>query len=184
MDFSSLRKTLDKEDKVKTKKRSRRIWEVCIFYLAFGILCLANVAYYAHGFFTLPGAIKLIAAHDPLASSIVVSRIAWFLVIGILIWLLAGIYRLIKSITTGEPFGPSNPRRVRKVAYGVLALASVTFLEQSLQFIMRPYVPLKSLFYHLMGVPMWAAFFGLALLVIARVFEEGLRLKQDENLTI
>jgi len=106
------------------------------------------------------------------------------LVIGILIWLLAGIYRLIKSITTGEPFGPSNPRRVRKVAYGVLALASVTFLEQSLQFIMRPYVPLKSLFYHLMGVPMWAACFGLALLVIARVFEEGLRLKQDENLTI
>ena len=31
---------------------------------------------------------------------------------------------------------------------------------------------------------MWAAFFGLTLFVVARVFEEGLRLKQDENLTI
>jgi hypothetical protein len=35
-----------------------------------------------------------------------------------------------------------------------------------------------------MGVPMWAAFLGLAFLVIARVFEEGLRLNETEKFTI
>jgi hypothetical protein len=133
----------------------------------------------------MPGAVRLIFGDDPVvARYVLISRIAWFLVIGILIWLLVSIYQLIKSISKGEPFGSGNPRRVRKIAYGALALASVVFLSESLLYLLVPSAQLKIFLYNLMGIPMWAAFFGLALLVIARVFEEGLRLKQDENLTI
>ena len=112
------------------------------------------------------------------------SRISWLLVNGIIIWLLANIFRLIKAISKGEPFGPWNPRRVRKIAFAALALGSVVFLEKSLQYLFVPFVLRKSFLYDLMGVPMWAAFVGLTLLVIARVFEEGFKLRQDENLTI
>ena len=168
-----------------TWKRADGSLKIRTFYAAFGIICLANLAYYGHGLLGMPGAVRLIFGDDPVvARYVLISRIAWFLVIGILIWLLVSIYQLIKSISKGEPFGSGNPRRVRKIAYGALALASVVFLSESLLYLLVPSAQLKIFLYNLMGIPMWAAFFGLALLVIARVFEEGLRLKQDENLTI
>jgi hypothetical protein len=175
---------MNEEDKMATRKKTTRPWEIRIFYLVFGIICLANLAYYGHGLLTLRGAMRLISEHDPWALSLIISRITWFLVIGILIWLLAYIYQLIKSISGGEPFGSRNPRRVRRIAYGALALASVVFLEELLRYMVVPSAQLRTFLYNLMGVPMWAGFFGFTLLVICRVFEEGLRLKQDENLTI
>jgi len=161
--------------------------EIRFFYVVFYIICLANFAYYLRGFFFLPGAVKLIFGNDPVeARPVLISRIGWFLVIGILIWLLVHIYQLIKSISRGEPFASGNPRRVRKIAHGALALATVEFLSESLRYFLGHWhwSTLKGFLFNLMGVPMWCTFFALVLLVIARVFEEGLRLKQDENLTI
>jgi hypothetical protein len=156
-----------------------------LFFLAFGLVCLANFVYYARGFLSLPEAMRLIFGNDPiLARTALISRTSWLFVIGILIWLLANIYRLIKSISQGGSFCARNPRLVRRIAYGALALALVSFLSESLEYLLVPSSQLKLFLYKLMGVPMWTVLFGLAFLVIAKVFEEGLKLKEDENLTI
>jgi hypothetical protein len=172
-----------KEGHMTEKAISKGSTEAKALKWGFGVICLANLAYYAHSFLTLPGAVRLIAAHDRLALHVIISRITMFLVLGILIWLLVHTYKLIKSVSKGEPFGSRNPRRIRKIAYGALALASVEFLEVSFIFLLftRHFM---GFLYEFMGAPMWTAFFGLSLLVTARVFEEGLRLRQDENLTI
>jgi len=170
---------------MQTRKRTFGSVEIRLFYVAFGIICLANLAYYGHGLLGLPGAVKAIIGDDPAyARTVLISRIAWFLAIGILIWLLVHIYQLIKSISRGESFKSGNPRRIRKVAHGALALALVVFISECLRYFLVPTAQLKILLYALMGVPMWSAFFGLALQVTARAFEEGLRLKQEEKFTI
>jgi hypothetical protein len=165
-------------------KSKRRFREIRIFYVAFGLICLANLAYYGHGLLTFPGAVRLISEDRSLAASIIASRTAWLLTIGILVWLLVHIYRLIRSISKNEPFAVENPRRVKRIAYGVLFLALVGLLSTVLDYLLVPAAQLKLLLYNLMGVPMWAAFLGLAFLVIARVFEEGLRLNETEKFTI
>jgi hypothetical protein len=165
----------------KSKGRNRKIR---VFYMAFGLICLANLAYYGHGLLTFPGAVRLISEEKSLAASIIVSRTAWFLTIGALVWLLVHTYRLIRSISKEESFKYGNPRRVRKIAYGALFLASVGLLDMVSYYLLVPAAQLKLLLYNLMGYPMWAAFFGLSLLIIARVFEEGLIMKENEKLTI
>jgi hypothetical protein len=177
-------KATNKEDELADKKCKGRCWEIRVFYMAFGLICLANLAYYGHGLLTFPGAMRLISEEKPLAASIIVSRTAWFLTIGALVWLLVHTYRLIRSISKEESFKYGNPRRVRNIAYGALFLASVGLLDTVLNYLLMPAAQLKLLLYNLMGLPMWAAFFGLALLIIARAFEEGLRLKETEKFTI
>jgi Protein of unknown function (DUF2975) len=159
-------------------------WEIRIFNIAFWLVALANLAYYGHSLVRMPGVVKMVTGPDPFAAYIISARLSWFLVIGILIWLLTHIYQLIRSISKKGPFDAGNPRRVRKVAYGALMLALVVLLSEISNYLLMPAATLKMLLYNLMGVPMWAATFGLALLVVARVFEEGLRLKENENLTI
>jgi hypothetical protein len=158
--------------------------EARLFYVAFVLVCLANLAYYGLGALRLPRAIKMVQEGDDLAGSIVVARVAWFLTIGILVWLLVHVYQLISAISNNATFGSENPRRVRKIAYGALALGVVTLLSEGLIYLMTPVSTLKMLVYNLMGLPMWAFFFFFVLLVIARVFEEGLKMKENENLTI
>ena len=49
------------------KMLSKSSTEVKALKWGFGVICLANLAYYANSFSTLPGAVRLIAAHDRLA---------------------------------------------------------------------------------------------------------------------
>ncbi len=174
----------NKEDELTDNKSKRRSCEIRVFYIAFGLICLANLVYYGHGVLTLPGAVRLISEERSSAAYIIVARTSWFLTIGVLIWLLIHIYHLIRSISKEAPFEIGNPRRVRQIAYGALFLASVHLLSTVFDYLLMPAAQLRLLLYNLMGIPMWAAFFGLAFLVIARVFEEGLRLKEAEKLTI
>jgi hypothetical protein len=177
-------KATNKEDELADQKSKERNWEICVFYMAFGLICLANLAYYGHGLLTFPDAVRSISEEKQLTAYIIVSRTAWFLTIGALVWLLVHTYRLIRSISKEESFKYGNPRRVRNIAYGALFLASVGLLDTVLNYLLVPAAQFKLLLYNLMGIPMWAAFFGLALLIIARVFEEGLRLKETEKFTI
>jgi len=147
------------------------------------MICLANLAYYGYSLTKLPGAISMIAKHDALSRYILIARVTWLFFSGILIWSLVHVYQLIRSISKKGPFSIENPRRVRKIAFGALALALVSLTSEMLSYLLTPGT-LKILLYNLMGVPMWVSFFGLVLLVIARVFEEGLKLKESDNLTI
>lgn len=167
-----------------TQERPNGSTEIGLFYIVFSLVCLANLAYYGLGALQLPGAIRMISEHDTMAGSIIVARAAWLLTVGTLIWLLVHTYQLIRAISHSGPFGSENPRRVRKIAYGALVLGMVALISEGLTYLFIPSATLKILVYNLMGVPMWAFFFCLVLLVIARVFEEGLKLKENENLTI
>lgn len=107
---------------------------------------------------------------------------------GISLWIINHLKNLVETVEQGSPFDKKNPGRIRCIAYGVFA-----------------WVPVK-IFYKLMHEGyfgsinngnimdlLWrplfndfttAIFIGIVILVIARVFEIGVRLQQDQSLTI
>jgi len=96
------------------------------------------------------------------------------------------IFRLLDLAISGESFNPATPRHVRRIAYAVFILALINAVANALS--------------SELTVFSWASFLGTALrllyggltklllgfgfLVIARVIEAGVRLQQDQNLTV
>ena len=94
------------------------------------------------------------------------------------------LFRLVQRIAKGDAFNPDNPRRVRNVAYAVLAISvsNIAFrtlnnylLHRGAEWWMGTNVLIK-------GAE--RIFFILGLLIIAKLLETGVRLQQDQNLTI
>ena len=94
------------------------------------------------------------------------------------------LYRLVQMVAKGDPFSPENPRRVRCVAYAVLAISVSNIAFRTLNH-----------YYLHRGAEWWMgmnvlikgaerAFFILGLLIIAKLLETGVRLQQDQNLTV
>ena len=108
------------------------------------------------------------------------------LIFGFLLWIVTQLRRLFRSLSQGPPFIAENARRIRWVGlamiFGELARAalvyfwsyylSLHFAANGLRFI--PSVDLQGI--TIVG--------GLAILVIAEVFQEGARLHEDQSLTI
>ncbi len=95
------------------------------------------------------------------------------------------LYRLLLKVVKGDPFNPDNPRRIRRVAYGAFAIAAANMIHEVV-WILGPFTNMS-----LWEVLFWAvyrtaqmALFGLGILIIAKVLETGVRLQQEQNLTI
>jgi hypothetical protein len=95
------------------------------------------------------------------------------------------LFRLVQMIVMGDAFNPTNPRRIRSVAYAVLAISVSNIVFRSLY----------NYFLHQSQAGWWMvtnvlikgtemAFIILGLLIIAKLLETGVRLQQDHNLTI
>jgi len=107
--------------------------------------------------------------------------------LGLLIyfWILYHLERLMRKIRKGNPFDPLNPVLIREVAYGVIAMAIVLAAYYCLNNIFRirthfSWLALRSEITQLL----WLALIAAGILVIAKVFEMGVKLQQDQNLTI
>lgn len=107
-------------------------------------------------------------------------------VLGLFLWVLDQLRQLFRSLSRGQPFIPENVRRIRRVGYAMMAgevlralvfyfwsyYSSQHFIGSGLRFIASTEIN---------GTAILA---GLAILVIAEVFHEGTRLKDEQSLTI
>lgn len=94
------------------------------------------------------------------------------------------LFRLVQMVAKGDPFSPENPRRIRCVAYAVLAISVSNIAFRTLN---HHYLHYGSEWWMGMNVLIKGAeraFFILGLLIVAKLLETGVRLQQDQNLTV
>jgi len=94
------------------------------------------------------------------------------------------LFRLVQMVAKGDPFSPENPRRIRRVAYAVLAISvsNIAFRTLNHYFLNRGAEWWMGMNVLIKGVE--RAFFILGLLIIAKLLDTGVRLQQDQNLTV
>ncbi|MCP4568049.1 MAG: DUF2975 domain-containing protein [FCB group bacterium] len=94
--------------------------------------------------------------------------------------------RFIKTVRGGDPFSPDNPKRLRLIGWLVTLGAPVVGILNQIY---------GRVFIHLVDVPgatlevnkdiyPFVIFAGLLILIIARVFEVGVKIQEDQKLTI
>jgi hypothetical protein len=111
-----------------------------------------------------------------------VSMLIW----GIFLWIVWHLRKLMQTIKDGKPFLPENPGRIRKIAYAILLWAPIETLFYGVMF--RGFAVNVGPMFPTGGMPvrifLELVFFGLAVLVIAEVFERGVNLQQEQDLTV
>ena len=172
--------------------KEKTLWKDLSSVRVFKLLLLAMLVVYVVGFTVfmvshVPAEIRQLSTQPAESSSA-----GWsFLVQNILLtliyfFILYNLYGLLVMVAKGEPFHPSNPKRIRCVAYAAFAIFCVNgaaaFLLTRSGF--SPNLAWSNLFSELLGKGLWTALFGVGILVIAKVFEAGLALKQDQDLTV
>jgi hypothetical protein len=100
----------------------------------------------------------------------------------ILLWILIHIHLIIRSVVRGEGFHPGNPKRLRRIAYGVFSLAAIFPLPQffsgySFKFNIKAIPGLLEMAFAI-------AFVGTVILLVAEVFARGVKLQEEQKLTI
>jgi hypothetical protein len=107
-------------------------------------------------------------------------------VLALVLWILAELAALCRSVRDGQPFAPGNVRRIRRLAlaialgevsraaivYSAHAYVAAHFTADHLRFTASPHVDAL------------AIVSALILLVLAEVFRTGARLDEDQSLTV
>ncbi|MGA2361299.1 MAG: DUF2975 domain-containing protein [Candidatus Aminicenantales bacterium] len=99
------------------------------------------------------------------------------------------IFRLLGSITRGEPFSPASPRHIRGIAYAVFVLVLIHAVGTALSSTgTDPAVFSWALFsetaIRVLYGSLSTMLLGFGFLVIAKVLETGVKLQQDQDLTV
>jgi len=95
------------------------------------------------------------------------------------------IFKLIALISRGESFSPASPWHIRRIGYAVFGLALLHIAAAAIYEFTAPEVVavLNSVIRTLYG-GLSTLLLGFGFLVIAKVLEVGVRLQQDQNLTV
>ena len=94
------------------------------------------------------------------------------------------IFRLISLISRGEPFSPASPRHIRRIGRAVLALAVINGIVNAISEFTSPTALVSEAVVRILYSSLSTLLLGFGFLVIARVIEAGVRLQQDQNLTV
>jgi len=102
----------------------------------------------------------------------------------VFLWIIYLLRKLIKTVEQGNPFEKRNPAWIRQIAYGIfswipLKVFSTIMSEGFSVAVKTDYVVRLLLRDFLMPL-----FIGMVILIIARVFETGVRMQLDQSLTI
>ena len=106
--------------------------------------------------------------------------------LGLVLWILAELAALCRSVRDGQPFAPGNAMRIRRLALAVViaevsraalvyaanAYVAAQFAGDHVRFTARPHIAASALVS------------ALILLVLAEVFRTGTRLDEDQSLTV
>ena len=93
------------------------------------------------------------------------------------------IFKLIGLISRGEPFNPASPRNIRRIGYAVLGLTATNAVVNAISAFTTLGFPSEK-FVWILYSGLGTLLLGFGFLVIARVIEAGVRLQQDQNLTV
>lgn len=107
-------------------------------------------------------------------------------VMALVLWILAELAALCRSVRDGQPFAPDNVRRIRRLA---LALALGEVSRAAIVYSAQAYVAAHFAGDHLRftaspDIDALAIVSALILLVLAEVFRTGTRLDEDQSLTV
>jgi hypothetical protein len=103
-----------------------------------------------------------------------------------LIYFLIGreIFKLIALITRGETFFSESPRRIRRIAQLIFGLAFIRAIGTTIMLSIPPGEMITIIVFRALYAGMGTVLLGFGFLVIAKVIEAGVKLQQDQNLTI
>ncbi len=155
---------------------------------AFGVLLLALLAIIAMnggGEIKLPSILQIQA--QPNGWHALLLGAIGCVIIGIgAIFVTTALRRIIASLEAGDPFVPENARRIRVLAVAIAALTLASYIMPGIV------AALTRAFGKLGGgairtdldfnIPAWMAV--IVLLVLAQIFDEGARLRAEEQMTI
>jgi hypothetical protein len=95
------------------------------------------------------------------------------------------LFKLIYLIAHSEPFSPSSPRYTRRIAYAVFFLFLINAVTSAIiEFTAAEIVVSEAIFRILFPGGLIALLLGFGFLVIAGVLEVGVKLQQEQNLTV
>ncbi len=109
---------------------------------------------------------------------------ARLLVGGVLLSIIYHLKKFIKTVKQGDPFEKRNPGWIRRIAYGVFAWMPLQILATFMVKGFSEAVEMENFINLLLRDFMWPLFLGTVILVIARAFETGVKMQQDQSLTI
>lgn len=94
------------------------------------------------------------------------------------------IFKLISLISHGDPFNPASPKIIRRIGGAVLGLAGINAVVQAFTEFTAPNVYVPEIIIRILYHGLSTLLLGFGFLVIAKVIEIGVRLQQDQNLTV
>jgi hypothetical protein len=106
---------------------------------------------------------------------------------GFFLWIVYHLRLLMKAIKAGDPFNPANPTRIRRIGYAIIIWAPLRLISFGLKGVLiyqgshlsfPAFMPLSCM------LALELVFFGLGILVIAQIFERGLQLQREQDLTV
>ncbi len=101
------------------------------------------------------------------------------------LWIIYFLRKLMLTVKENNPFDPMNPGRIRRIAYGVFTLVPVDIFNKIwMKGFYPPTFATTDFVDILWGSLFKLTFLGFGILVIAKVFELGVVLKDEQKLTI
>ena len=94
------------------------------------------------------------------------------------------IFKLIALVSRGEPFSPESPRHIRRIAYSVFGLGLLGAISAAILELIQNGVRVFEAIIHVLYGGLSTVLLGFGFLVIAKVLEVGVRLQQDQDLTV
>ncbi len=94
------------------------------------------------------------------------------------------VFKLIALISRAEPFSSASPRHIRRIGYAVFGLAAINAIVTAIFELTSPVVLVSEVIVRILYSGLSALLLGFGFLVIARVIEVGVSLKQDQDLTV
>jgi hypothetical protein len=95
------------------------------------------------------------------------------------------LFKLTNLIAHREPFNPSSPRYVRRIAYAVFSLFFINAIVSAIDEFTSPEVVISdAIISFLLSGGLIALVLGFGFLVIAAVLDVGVKLQQEQNLTV
>jgi hypothetical protein len=97
------------------------------------------------------------------------------------------LYRLIGLITRGDPFNQESPKRIRRIAYYTFGMAAINTVGESVRHISLLGFSSPNFWLSMTSTLLRGAqtvLFGVGILIIAFVLDVGVKLQQDQNLTV
>jgi hypothetical protein len=104
----------------------------------------------------------------------------------IFLWILIHLQGIVLTISRKDPFNKRNSARIRKIAYGAFAFAIVDILNEMYWYywLKQEKPEMGVLVTFLRGDVGRMILVGVGILIIAKAFKMGIKLQEDQNLTV